>query len=129
MGHHFGDFRGSWGCIEISMDFRISPGAPQAEAPHLLEGKMIVRGALYHQSQIANPQPAIGQDTRLATADWITGTRRYQDCITVTDGLISYPSQPDGPWQAGAGGLLDSSLLQVLGSMYLYIYIYIYACA
>ena len=28
MGDHFGDFRGSWRGIEISMDFRISPGAP-----------------------------------------------------------------------------------------------------
>ena len=28
LGHHFGDFRGSWRGIEISMDLRISPGAP-----------------------------------------------------------------------------------------------------
>ena len=77
MGHHFSDFRGSWRGIEISMDFRISPGAPQAEAMRSMEGKVEVQGPYTNRSQIANLLL-----TTESQQDWIPETCRLKDRLT-----------------------------------------------
>ena len=74
LGHNSGDFRGSWRCIEISMNFRISPGAPRAEGSGSGEGKVVVRGPYTNKSQIANLLL-----TTESQQDWIPETCRLKD--------------------------------------------------
>ena len=77
LGHHFGDFRGSWRGIEISMNFRIFPGAPQAEGTRSSDGKVAVRGPYTNKSQIANLLL-----TTESQQDWIPETCRLKDRLT-----------------------------------------------
>ena len=65
--------------LKVSI-FRGRPEEPKAEGTLVLGGKTLFQDPLSsnYQSRIAYPQPANGQDTRLAL-----GNRRTEDCITV----------------------------------------------
>ena len=97
------------------MIFQGYPGRTQVEAPHPVEGNMLIpwpSHSLTTDCLLAKSRQQIG---KLTIADWRTGTE-WKTWLSTgdwrTEGtweqwLKTYASQPGGPWQAGAGGLIS----------------------
>ena len=118
-------FGGSWKQVRILMYFGISPGRPQAEGTldwkvkgpswgprGQTKSKIPVSFGLVFQTVSSRLQaykqlPGRFNDTRLQLS-------RLQLKIFLNSQDCNGPPQPDGPWQAGAGGFI-----------YIYIHVYI----
>ena len=103
-------FLGYWRLLEILMNFRVSPEPPQAKGRRTLGGKLFVRGVQYTSN-----------NTRLLTCR--TSNCRYVELLMEywkklkDESCKVLASQPDGPWQAGAGGYIYIYMISI-GWMY-----------
>ena len=91
---HLADFWGSWRLLRISMNFNAFSETPRIESTHSGEGKKPIARAHYYRQYG-------GYRRQNVTYSMEHGTWRLKGCKWC---MKPYPSQPGGPWQAGAGG-------------------------
>ena len=91
---HFEDPCRCWRLFRISMIFRIFSETPRIESTQSGEGKIFIPRAHYYRQYG-------GYSMQNVTYSMEHGTWRLKGCKWC---MKPYPSQPGGPWQAGAGG-------------------------
>ena len=91
---HFEDFWVCWRLLRISMNFNAFSEIPRIESTQSGGGKNLIPRAHYYRQYG-------GYSMQNVTYSMEHGTWRLKGCKWC---MKPYPSQPGGPWQAGAGG-------------------------